>query len=148
MNNLLYHKLACITLPTKSYWRFTTTSHYRGHSATVQHNTNFATVHSRVTVGGCSVECEYKHLGQFACIVTHRMPYSSIYLFTWHWCRATQSVFGPKKFPVCRSLQSHWVPIFFEYPVAFQPLPLCSIPRYEQKRLIHVALQWVALALF
>ena len=30
---------------------FTTTSHYRGHSAIVQYNTNFTTVHSRVTVG-------------------------------------------------------------------------------------------------
>ena len=60
----------------KSYW--TTTSHYRGHSAIVQHNTNVATVHSRVTVGGCSVEYEYKLLRQFARVVAHRMPYTSI----------------------------------------------------------------------
>ena len=42
--------------------------------------------------------------------------------------------------------RNYWVPVcfFFEYPVAFQPLPLCSIPRYE----LCVSLQWVALALF
>ena len=39
---------------------FTPTSHYRGHSAIVGHNTNLATVHSRVTVGGCLMEYEYK----------------------------------------------------------------------------------------
>ena len=35
---------------------------YRGHSALVQHNTNFAIVHSRVTVGGNLVECEYNYI--------------------------------------------------------------------------------------
>ena len=42
------------------------TSRYRGHLALVWHNTNFAMVHSQVTVGGSSVECEYKLLHQFA----------------------------------------------------------------------------------
>ena len=92
------------------YWILTTTSCYRGHSAIVQHNTNFATVHSRVTVGGCSVEYEYKLSHQFAHVVAHRMPYT--YLFIRHRCRATRSVF--EKFfqfaVVC--LQSYWVPIF------------------------------------
>ena len=49
----------------KSYRIFTITSRYRGHLALVCHNTNFATVHSRVTVGGCSVEYKYKLLCQF-----------------------------------------------------------------------------------
>ena len=35
----------------------------------VQHNTNFATVHSQVTVSGCSVEYEYKLLCQFTTTV-------------------------------------------------------------------------------
>ena len=66
---LVCHKLACITFPTESSRIFTTTSRYRGHSAIVQHNTNFATVHSQVTVGGCSVEYEYKLLRQFTTTV-------------------------------------------------------------------------------
>ena len=37
-----------------------------------------ATVHSRVTVRGCSVEYEYKFLHQFARVVAHRMPYTSV----------------------------------------------------------------------
>ena len=39
------------------------------HSATVQHNTNFATVRSQVTLGGCSVDYEYKLLRQFTTTV-------------------------------------------------------------------------------
>ena len=35
----------------------------------VQHNTNFATVHSQVTVHGCSMEYEYKLLRQFSTTV-------------------------------------------------------------------------------
>ena len=46
----------------KSYQIFTTVSHYRGDSAIVQHKTNFVTVRSRMTVGGCSVQYEYKLL--------------------------------------------------------------------------------------
>ena len=59
------------TLPVqkKSYRIFTITSRYRGHSALVQHNTNFATVHSWETVGGCLVEYEYKLLHQFTTTV-------------------------------------------------------------------------------
>ena len=34
----------------------TTTSRYKWHLAIVQHNTNFATVLSQVTVGSCLVE--------------------------------------------------------------------------------------------
>ena len=48
---------------------FTTTSRYRGHSAILQHNTNFASVHSQVTVDSCSVEYEYKPLRQFTTMV-------------------------------------------------------------------------------
>ena len=49
-----------------------------GISATVQPNTNFTTVHNRVTVGGCSVEYEYKFLRQFGRVVAPRMPYTSV----------------------------------------------------------------------
>ena len=65
-------KLVCHTLahiPTKSYQIFTTTSRYRWHWAVVQHKTNFATVHSWVTVGNWSVEYEYKLLCQFTRMV-------------------------------------------------------------------------------
>ena len=41
-------------------WNFTITSHHRGIRLLVQHNTNFSTVHSQVTIGGCSVEYDYK----------------------------------------------------------------------------------------
>ena len=54
---------------------FITTSHYRRHLAIVWHNTNFATVHSRVIVGGCSVEYEYKFPCQFARIVAQNAIY-------------------------------------------------------------------------
>jgi len=43
-----------------------------------RHNTNFTTVHSRVTVGSCSKEYKYKLLCQFAHIVAHKMPHTSI----------------------------------------------------------------------
>ena len=65
------HKLAI------SYQISTTTNHYREHSVIVQHNTKFATVHSQVIVGSCSVEYDYKLLHKFAHIVAHRMPYTS-----------------------------------------------------------------------
>ena len=42
--------------------------------------TNTPAVHSRVTAGDSSVECEYKLLHQFAHSFGHRMPYTSIYL--------------------------------------------------------------------
>ena len=35
-------------------------------------------IHSRVTVGGCSMEFEYNFLCHFACAVARRMPYTSI----------------------------------------------------------------------
>ena len=72
----------CMTFPTKSYQIVTTTSCYRGHSAILQCNTTFATVHSQVTVGGCSVEYEYKLL--YVSLLTFRMPYTNqhfIYLY-------------------------------------------------------------------
>ena len=75
-----------------SYQIFTTTSRYSGHSAIVQHNTNFVTVHSQVTVGGCSVEYKYKLLRLFTTTVGEL---GAIYEFNraraTH-CRATQSV--------------------------------------------------------
>ena len=50
----------------KRYRIYTTISRYRGHSAIVWHSTNFATVHSRVTEGGCLMEYKYKLLCQFS----------------------------------------------------------------------------------
>ena len=76
--SLLCHKLACNTLPTKSYKIFRTTSRYRGHSVVVWHNSKLAKLHSRVRVGGCSMEFEYSFLHQFARAVTCRMPYISV----------------------------------------------------------------------
>ena len=43
------------------------------HSAVVQHYTDFSTVQSRVTVGSCLVEYEYKLLCQTASIVAHKI---------------------------------------------------------------------------
>ena len=62
----------------KNYWIFITPRHYRGHSAIVQPNTNFATVDSRVTVGGCSMEYEYKLLRQFTTTVGRTSCNSSL----------------------------------------------------------------------
>ena len=53
----------------KRYRIYTTISRYRGHSAIVWHSTNFATVHSRVTEGGCLMEYKYKLLCQFSTAV-------------------------------------------------------------------------------
>ena len=70
------HKLACVT-STKSYSTFTTTSHYREHSAIVQPNTNFATVHSRVTVGGCYVGGVQVHISMSVC--SHCCTQNAVY---------------------------------------------------------------------
>ena len=48
------------------------------HLALVRDNTDIAAVHSRVTVGDSSVECEHKLLRQFACCGGHRMTYTNI----------------------------------------------------------------------
>ena len=53
------------------------------HSATVQYDTNFATVRSQVTLGGCSVDYEYKLLRQF----TTTVGGTSCYL----WLKQSQS---------------------------------------------------------
>ena len=91
----------------------TTTCHYRGHSAIVQPNTDFATVHSQVTEGGCSVEYEYKLLHQFAWAVAHRMPYTSILSICATSLQGHTKCFWKKNFPVHRScFRSHWVPVF------------------------------------
>ena len=66
MNKILVcHKLGYITFPTEKGPDFYNNQSLRGYLALVRHNTNFATVHSRVTVGGCLVEYKYKLLGQF-----------------------------------------------------------------------------------
>ena len=62
---LICHRLACITFPTKKLLDFYNHQSQQMASAIVQHKTNFATVHSQVTLGGCSVENEYKLLCQF-----------------------------------------------------------------------------------
>ena len=48
------------TIGMSQTYLYNITSHYKGHLAIVQHNTNFTTVHSQLRVGGCSVEYEYK----------------------------------------------------------------------------------------
>ena len=87
---LVRQKLACITCPTNKLPDFTTTSRYRVHSATVQHNTNFATVHSQVTLGGCSVEYKYKLLRQF----TTTVAIYGLYRARATHCKVTRSVFA------------------------------------------------------
>ena len=69
------------------------------------------------------MEYECKFLCQFARVAAHRMPYTSILsicttLVLGH--SSPQFVCKVTLYPFC------------EYPVAFQPLPLCSIPRYEK----------------
>ena len=98
-----------------SYQRiFTTISHYRGHLAIVQHNTNFATVHSQVTVGGCSVKYECKLLRQCTTMVGATEPEQLnvslltllhtecriplFYLLVGHRFRVTQRAFKKKNF--------------------------------------------------
>ena len=87
----------------KSHRIFTTTSHYRGHSAIVRHNTNFATVHSRVTVGGCSMKYEYKFLRQFT-HVARRMPYTSVLSVCTTSLQGHTKSFWENFFPVRHSL--------------------------------------------
>ena len=71
---------------------FPTTSRYRGHSAIVQHNSNLATVHSWVTVGGCSVEYNYKLVCQFTATVGGTRCYLWLNRARATHCRATQSI--------------------------------------------------------
>ena len=72
----LYVQLACITFPTKNYQIFTTTSCYGRHLSIVWHNSKFATVQNRVTVGGCSMVFEYNFLCQFSRAVARRMLFT------------------------------------------------------------------------
>jgi len=59
----------------------------------VRHNTNLATVHSRVTVGGCWMEYEYKLLRQFTTTVGGTRCYLWLKRARATHHRATQSVF-------------------------------------------------------
>ena len=86
MSKTCLYKFSC---KKAIYQIFTTTSRYRGHLATVQHNTNFATVHSRVTVGGCSVDYEYKLLHQFTTTVGGASCYYDLNRARATHCRAT-----------------------------------------------------------
>ena len=103
---------------------FTTTSRYERHLVIVRHNSKFATVHSRVTVGGCSMEFRV----QFSTSVCSRhctqnaIYQCSIYLYV--------------KIPVHHSLFLKLLGtyLFFEYPRDFQPLPLGSIARKKTKQ--------------
>ena len=49
--------------------KLATTSCYRGHLAMVGHNIYLTTVHSWVTVGGCSMEYKYKPVHQYTTTV-------------------------------------------------------------------------------
>ena len=88
---LVCHKLACITFSTDKLQDFYNQSLQGEHSAIVRHNTNFAIVHSRVTVGDSWVKYEYKLLCQFTTMVgaiygsnrareTHRRATRSVHL--------------------------------------------------------------------
>ena len=109
------YKLACIISPTKKLLDFYNNQRAFGYSSA---STNFATVHSRKTVGGCSVEYKYTFLRQFARVVAHRMLF---YLFEWHCCRATWRVFWTitKKFQFALFVHKVTRRLFFQYPVAF-----------------------------
>ena len=75
MNNVSMSQTCLYNISYKKATRYIYNSYYRGHLALVQHKPSFATVHSRVTVGGSSVECEYKLLPQFARL--HAPPWVS-----------------------------------------------------------------------
>ena len=145
--NLVCHKIGCITFPTEKLPDFCNNQSlpYRGHLALVQHNTNFTTVHSPVTVGGCSVKYKYKLLCQFACFVVHRMLYTSVFSICTTLVQGHTKRVWNRNFPVCHSSRRLYP--FREYPVAFHPLPLCSIPRYEQKRFVWPCSELVWLSL-
>lgn len=74
-----------------------------------------------------------KLLRQFAHFVVHRILYTRFYLFVQHCCHTCKCFFFYSSSPkfVCKV---SWY-MFCEYPVAFQPLPLHSTPRYEQNTL-------------
>ena len=154
---LVCHKLICITFLTKSYRIFTTTSRYRGHLAIVQHNTNFATVHSQVTVGGCSVEYECKLLCQYTTTVGATEPEQLnvslltllhtecriplFYLLVGHRFRVTQRAFKKNFFfvhYVIVGLQSCWVPILWVSSSLSATAALLLI----RAKTLSVALQW------
>ena len=84
---------------------------YRGHSAIVRHNTNFTTVHTQVTIGGCSVEYMNKLLCQFTSVVEHRMLYTSVLSICMTLLQGhTKSKFVFQFTIVC--LRSYWAPVF------------------------------------
>ena len=86
-----YHNLACITFSTIKL-----PHSYNNQSLQKVFVYLIATLHSRVTVGGWSMEYKYKLLRQFVRFVAHRM----FYLFVRHHCRATWRL---KKIPVWHS---------------------------------------------
>ena len=109
----------------------------------VQHNSKFTTVHSWVTVGGCSMEFEYNFLRQFACAVACRMPYTNIIsIYTTSLQGHTKSFW--KKIPVRHGLFSKLVS------QVSRSLSAAAAQFYSeiQGKTRRVALRWVALALF
>ena len=129
---LVCQKLACITCPKKSYWIFTTTSHYRGHSAVVQHNINFTYI-VKWLLGGVRVQTSTSIR---SCFCTRNAVYQR-FIYLYDITAGPHKVSLKEKFPVCCTLFLKSLgTCFFEYPVAFQPLPLCSNLRYEQKRFV------------
>ena len=92
INKLACHKLASIAFSTKKLPNFyNNQSLQRAFSCIVGHSTNLATLHSRVIVGNCSMEYEYKLLRQLTTTV------GAIYALNraraTH-CRATRSDFA------------------------------------------------------
>ena len=72
----------------------------------VRHNTNFITVHSRVTIGGCSMKFEHKIEHQFAHAIAHRMPYTSILSICMTLLQGHTKSFL-KEISLCHSFQSY-----------------------------------------
>ena len=77
-----------LIFPTKTYQIFTTTSHYSCHSA-IYSLAYFAAVHSRVTVGGCLMDYEYKVPCQFTMTVGGTRCYLLLKKARATHCRAT-----------------------------------------------------------
>ena len=100
------HKPACITFPPKKLPGFyNNQSQQRVFSCSLAYS-KFATVHSWVTVGGCSMEFEYNFLCQFARTVARRMPYISVLSICMASLQGHTKSFWKKKISVNRCLFS------------------------------------------
>ena len=76
------------------------------------------------------MEFEYNFLHHFAWTVAHRMPYISALSIYMASLQGYKKSFSSSPWFVLEVTRN----LFFEYPGAFQLLPLSSIPRCEEKR--------------